>query len=676
MSSRPDTDRQKIDDLERTLNQVLDNQLYSIPSNDIALTNSTLGKRNSAHGSDGGNRSSLPTPHIISDLVNGVSTGIFDQLIPTAQTIILDGIGSVIDVKDIHEFVDGMIVKITPILGKTIDFLSGGNIALPSGPFSITSQEVCEMQYFADSNTWKCISTGTGGSSGLTEPLRHTVKDHGDVSLTTESITADTHNVFRLRLTGNIGISISETLPILKFQMLHLVLIQDGIGGHEVTSWDSSINGTPTIGIQPNEVTTVSLFSLDSGTTWYYVSSKGGILSGGPGATELNDLTDVTLVAPSAGNYLRYGGTVWSNSDILWPDVSKTGSSLDDFDDTLIGTPSANTVLKWSGSAWVDGNVVNANIDAGAAIDISKLAITGTPDGTKFLRDDGSWADAGSQTTFDDNSFAIFDNTDTSKIAVFQASGITTATTRTYTFPNYSGTLSTIDGTETLQNKTLETPLIKDTDGTPTDDRKIDCKDGVVGTYSGAVEIRAISKNSLQPIDNTGIEGAANIDKSKISSTGTWTIGELPSEVVLTNTVQTITSQKTFGAAGTSLVCTNQANFNGNVNLGNSSLDNIDFNGTVVSDITLLGDKVIRSSNSTEIGYLVTNDTGSAGSEGTVQIPTTTSAPGTAAVADSRFGAYHGAMGVQDTGSGSISLFVRQTDGKWAGVSLARDTLT
>lgn len=59
-------------------------------------------------------------------------------------------------------------------------------------------------------------------------------------------------------------------------------------------------------------------------------------------------------------------------------------------------TPTANTVMRGTGtgtSAW--GQIVNADIDNSAAISISKLNITGTPDGTKFLRDDGSWQAAG-----------------------------------------------------------------------------------------------------------------------------------------------------------------------------------------------------------------------------------------------------------------------------------------
>lgn len=42
---------------------------------------------------------------------------------------------------------------------------------------------------------------------------------------------------------------------------------------------------------------------------------------------------------------------------------------------------------------------------------------------------------------FNDSLFRIFDNADASKKAAFEVSGITTGTTRTYTFPNLSGTL-------------------------------------------------------------------------------------------------------------------------------------------------------------------------------------------------------------------------------------------
>lgn len=45
-------------------------------------------------------------------------------------------------------------------------------------------------------------------------------------------------------------------------------------------------------------------------------------------------------------------------------------------------------------------------------------------------------------TTFDDSTFRIFDNVDNTKLIAFEASGITTGTTRTFTAPDASGTLA------------------------------------------------------------------------------------------------------------------------------------------------------------------------------------------------------------------------------------------
>jgi hypothetical protein len=59
-----------------------------------------------------------------------------------------------------------------------------------------------------------------------------------------------------------------------------------------------------------------------------------------------------------------------------------------------------------------------------------------------------------------DASLSIRDNADGTKIAQFQSSGITTGTTRTFTFPDANTTLVGTDATQTLTNKTITSPTI------------------------------------------------------------------------------------------------------------------------------------------------------------------------------------------------------------------------
>lgn len=59
-----------------------------------------------------------------------------------------------------------------------------------------------------------------------------------------------------------------------------------------------------------------------------------------------------------------------------------------------------------------------------------------------------------------DTNLTIQDNGDNTKQAMFQASGITSGQTRTYTLPDISDTLTTNTATQTLTNKTLTAPVI------------------------------------------------------------------------------------------------------------------------------------------------------------------------------------------------------------------------
>jgi len=103
--------------------------------------------------------------------------------------------------------------------------------------------------------------------------------------------------------------------------------------------------------------------------------------------------------------------------------------------------------------------------------------------------------------------------------------------------------------------------------------------------------------------------------------------------------------------------------------------DNANVNLTFETDLLFDNGTRIRSNDGEEIGFFVTNFTGSLGSLGGLQIPITTTAPGTATIADGRASAGDGCLLLQDTGSGALVLFARQDNGNWAGVTLARDTL-
>lgn len=141
--------------------------------------------------------------------------------------------------------------------------------------------------------------------------------------------------------------------------------------------------------------------------------------------------------------------------------------------------------------------------------------------------------------TVRDNVFTVQDNGDNTKQFVFEASGITTGTTRTLTIPNASTTLVGTDATQTLTNKTLSgntaTNLISgagtltlNTTGTITVPNATDTLVGKATTdtltnktLTGNTAVNLISGAGTLTLNTTGTVTVPNVTDTLISRTST-----------------------------------------------------------------------------------------------------------------------------------------------------------
>lgn len=113
---------------------------------------------------------------------------------------------------------------------------------------------------------------------------------------------------------------------------------------------------------------------------------------------------------------------------------------------------STHYLLIQPGSSSTAYNKINRNV---------LLGVTGQPADISTIQSfTNKVLDNTNTITTKDSLFTLQDNLDTTKQAQFQLSGITTATTRTYTLPNASSTLADIATAQTFTNKTLTAPVI------------------------------------------------------------------------------------------------------------------------------------------------------------------------------------------------------------------------
>lgn len=187
----------------------------------------------------------------------------------------------------------------------------------------------------------------------------------------------------------------------------------------------------------------------------------------------------------------------------------------------------------YTAAATIDGSTHYLLIQPGSASTAYKkinrnvfLGITGQPaDISSSQNMTNKTLDNTNTVTLKDTLFTLQDDSDMTKQAKFQLSGITTATTRTYTLPNTSSTLVDLSTSQTLTNKTLTAPVITNgsiTGTTITTDAIV----GQVVATSGTIYGMSISsaKVGSNGVVTASITDSAVTPAKLLAGTGsTWT---------------------------------------------------------------------------------------------------------------------------------------------------------
>lgn len=542
------SDNEKIDELQRQLDDVIDSQITSVGGNEDISIDSSRGSRNDASGDAGGVRSNQPIIHQITDVDSlGSPTGVFDKINLVSSMIIVDFVTPVVDIE--LRFIqgtakDGAKIKITPKVGRTLIIKSGGNI-LTSSDITVTDTEFYELIKHSEAETGVSggaykISLGSSGGGGTSPPF-----------------------------------SDANTL------------IFNSVDPTKLSKFSNGLISTATTRtyILPNADTELAGLAVLS-QEWFGVNLFSGGLTVRDGNFFIQDSVDITKQAKFEAGSITPGQT----RTYTLPDSSTILAGL--------GVPSQT----FTGSNTFLGSETKISSTL-LTIESTLTTIGDSPsDILNLIAHVGSSIIPTVTNTFQIGSASLQYN----QIFIKEINAITETTVASSLFTVESLFTTFGDSTSDIFN--------------------------FVGRIGSSI---------LPTLDASFDIGSVSLE---------WNTLFIATINAFT---QTVVSSPIF-SINSSII-----------NLGNSSGDTINVNGTIQTDVLLDGGQRIRSDDSTEIGFFVTNFTGSVGVAGSNQSPVVPVSSSTVASLDAIFGSAIGCHGVYNTGSSLINVAWKVAASEW-----------